>query len=220
MYKIKELPIDQQPREKLMDLGAQALKLEELLAIVLGVGTKKENVLELSKRIFQDYGAKNISGYSRVEDIMLDFDIPKVKACQVLACFEIGKRIFVDKTVEMSVIRSPQDVWELVSDMHNLKKEYLRGLYLNIKNQVIYDEIISIGTIDQSIAHPRDIFAPAIKYHSAALIIVHNHPSGDSTPSQADIELTKKIKEISNLLSIPLLDHIIVTKTDYRSIIC
>lgn len=218
MYKIKELPIDRQPREKLIDRGPQDLSLEELLAIILSTGYKKENVLELSKRIFQDYGSKAITGYSRVSDLMTDFAIPKVKACQVLACFEIGRRIFADKNVDMTVIRSPQDVWEFVSDMHNLKKEYLRGLYLNIKNQIIHDEIISIGTIDQSIAHPRDIFTPAIKYHAASIIVVHNHPSGDSTPSQADIELTNKIKDIGNLLSIAVLDHIIVTKKGYKSI--
>ena len=218
MYKIKELPADQQPREKLINLGPQDLSLEELLAIILSTGYKNENVLELSRRILQDYGSKAITGYSRVSDLMVDFSIPKVKACQVLACFEIGRRIFSDKNVEMPIVRSPQDVWEFVSDMHNLRKEYLRGLYLNIKNQIIHDEVISIGTIDQSIAHPRDIFAPAIKYHAAAIIIVHNHPSGDSSPSQADIELTHKIKDIGNLLSISVLDHIIVTKSGYQSI--
>lgn len=218
MYKIKLLPEDQQPREKLMNSGVQALNLEELLAIILGTGYKKENVLELSKRIFKDYGSKTITGYSRVSDVMTDFELPKVKACQVLACFEIGRRVFADKSIDMPTIRSPQDVWEFVSDMHNLKKEYLRGLYLNIKNQIIHDEIISIGTIDQSIAHPRDIFAPAIKYHAAAMIIVHNHPSGDATPSQADISLTETIKKAGDLLSIAVLDHIIVTRSGYRSI--
>jgi len=218
MYKIKLLPEDQQPREKLMNSGVQALNLEELLAIILGTGYKKENVLELSKRIFKDYGAKTITGYSRVSDVMTDFELPKVKACQLLACFEIGRRMFADKSIDIPTIRSPQDVWEFVSDMHNLKKEYLRGLYLNIKNQIIHDEIISIGTIDQSIAHPRDIFVPAIKYHAAAMIIVHNHPSGDATPSQADISLTETIKSAGELLSIAVLDHIIVTRSGYRSI--
>ncbi|MGA1046597.1 MAG: RadC family protein [Minisyncoccia bacterium] len=218
MYKIKLLPEDQQPREKLMKSGVQALNLEELLAIILGTGYKKENVLELSKRIFKDYGSKTITGYSRVSDIMNDFDLPKVKACQLLSCFEIGRRLFADKSTDIPIIRSPQDVWEFVSDMHNLKKEYLRGLYLNIKNQVIHDEIISIGTIDQSIAHPRDIFVPAIKYHAAAMIIVHNHPSGDDSPSQADITLTSNIKAAGELLSISVLDHIIVTRAGYRSI--
>jgi DNA repair protein RadC len=218
MYKIKLLPEDQQPREKLMNSGVQALNLEELLAIILGTGYKKENVLELSKRIFKDYGSKTITGYSRVSDVMTDFELPKVKACQLLACFEIGRRMFADKSIDIPTIRSPQDVWEFVSDMHNLKKEYLRGLYLNIKNQIIHDEIISIGTIDQSIAHPRDIFVPAIKYHAAAMIIVHNHPSGDATPSQADISLTETIKSAGELLSIAVLDHIIVTRSGYRSI--
>jgi DNA repair protein RadC len=218
MYKIKFLPEDQQPREKLINSGVQALNLEELLAIILGTGYKKENVLELSKRIFKDYGSKTITGYSRVSDVMTDFELPKVKACQLLACFEIGRRMFADKSIDIPTIRSPQDVWDFVSDMHNLKKEYLRGLYLNIKNQIIHDEIISIGTIDQSIAHPRDIFVPAIKYHAAAMIIVHNHPSGDATPSQADISLTETIKAAGELLSIAVLDHIIVTRSDYSSI--
>ncbi|MEX0596208.1 MAG: DNA repair protein RadC [Candidatus Paceibacterota bacterium] len=218
MYKIKSLPEDQQPREKLMKSGVQALSLEDLLAIILGTGYKKENVLELSKRIFKDYGSKTITGYSRVLDVMTDFELPKVKACQVLACFEIGRRVFADKSIDIPTISSPQDVWEFVSDMHNLKKEYLRGLYLNIKNQIIHDEIISIGTLDQSIAHPRDIFVPAIKYHAAAMIIVHNHPSGDATPSKADIVLTEKIKSAGELLSISVLDHIVVTRSGYRSI--
>jgi DNA repair protein RadC len=218
MYKIKNLPPNQQPRERLIEFGAEALSLEELLSIILGTGYKEENVLELSKRIFKDYGPKAITGYQRVEDIMNDFGLPKVKACQVLACFEIGKRIFADNTVEITTIRSPQDVWELVSDMYTLKKEYLRGLYLNIKNQIIHDEIISIGTIDQSIAHPRDIFSPALKYHAAGIIIVHNHPSGDITPSKADIVLTQQLKDIGKLMSIPVLDHIIVSKSGYKSI--
>lgn len=218
MYKIKNLPSNQQPRERLIELGAEALSLEELLSIILGTGYKGENVLELSKRIFRDYGPKAIIGYQRVEDIMKDFALPRVKACQVLACFEIGKRIFADNTVDIPTIRSPQDVWELVSDMYDLKKEYLRGLYLNIKNQIIHDEIISIGTIDQSIAHPRDIFAPALKYHAAGIIIVHNHPSGDITPSKADIVLTQQLKDIGKLMSVPVLDHIIISKSGYRSI--
>lgn len=218
MYKIKDLPIDQQPREKLLEFGSQALSLEELLSIILTTGYKGENVLQLSQRIFKDYGSKAITGYKQVSDIMLDFNLPKVKACQVLACFEIGRRVFADNAVDIPTIRSPEDVWHFVSDMYNLKKEYLRGLYLNIKNQIIHDEIVSIGTLDQSIAHPRDIFSPAIKYHAAAIILVHNHPSGDSTPSQADITLTSKVREIGSLMSIAVLDHIIVTKSGYRSI--
>lgn len=218
MYKIKDLPPDQQPREKLIDLGSQNLSLEELLSIILVTGYGGENVVELSSRILKDYGPKAITGYTQVSEIMEDFKIPKVKACQVLACFEIGRRIFSDNTIGLTTIRSPEDVWNFVSDMHNLKKEYLRGLYLNIKNQVIHDEIISIGTLDQSIAHPRDIFSPALKYHAAAIILVHNHPSGDTTPSNADIMLTQTVKKAGELMSIAILDHIVVSKSGYKSI--
>jgi DNA repair protein RadC len=218
MYKIKELPSSQQPRERLIELGPESLSLDELLSIILGTGYKGENVLQLSQRIFNDYGTKAILGYRRVEDIMLDFSLPKVKSCQVLACFEIGKRMFQSNGGNIPTIHSPQDVWEYVSDMYTLKKEYLRGLYLNVKNQIIYDEVISIGTIDQSIAHPRDIFSPALKYHASAIIVVHNHPSGDVTPSQADKELTRRLQEIGNIMSIPVLDHIIVSSTEFKSI--
>ncbi|MEY3470738.1 MAG: hypothetical protein RLZZ223_88 [Candidatus Parcubacteria bacterium] len=218
MYKIKELPLDQQPREKLIDLGSQNLSLEELLSIILVTGYKGENVIELSSRILKDYGPKAITCYTKVADIMEDFKLPKVKACQVLACFEIGRRIFADNTVGLTTIRSPEDVWNFVSDMYTLKKEYLRGLYLNVKNQVIHDEVISIGTLDQSIAHPRDIFSPALKYNAAAIILVHNHPSGDTTPSQADIRLTEVVKKVGDMMSIAVLDHIVVSKLGYKSI--
>lgn len=218
MYSIKNLPSDKQPRERLIDLGPGSLSLEELLSIILGTGYKKENVLELSRRILQDYGPKTIIGYHTVADIMRDFSLPKVKACQILACFEIGRRMFSEDTGDLPQVSSPEGVWKFVSDMYSLKKEYLRGLYLNVKHQIIHDEIISIGTIDQSIAHPRDIFTPAIKYQAAGIIVVHNHPSGDVTPSRADILLTKKLKEVGELMAIPLLDHIIISKSGYRSI--
>lgn len=105
---------------------------------------------------------------------------------------------------------SGEDVYKYCKDMQKLPKEYLRGLYLNVKNEIIHDEIISIGTIDQSICHPRDILRPAILHNAAAFILVHNHPSGDTTPSQADINITNKIKKISYILSITLLDHVII----------
>ncbi len=157
--------------------------------------------------------------YKSVQDIMRDFNIPKVKACQIISCFEIGRRLYNKKESDLVKIHSPEDVWKYVSDMYSLKKEYLRGLYLNTKHIIIHDEIISIGTVDQSIAHPRDIYAPALIHSASAVILVHNHPSGDTTPSKSDLDLTKKIINLGNIMSVPLLDHIIITKKTYKSII-
>jgi DNA repair protein RadC len=127
--------------------------------------------------------------------------------------------MYEDKKLEKHRVSSPEDVWVYTKDMHNLAKEQLRGLYLNVKHQIIHDEIISIGTIDQSIAHPREIYKPAIIHSAASMILIHNHPSGDLTPSRADQELTEQVARIGRLLCIPLLDHIIVSYTGYKSLI-
>lgn len=217
--KVKDLPIKQQPREKLLEFGLDSMELNELLAIILSTGYKGENVLDLSQRILSDYGSKAIMSYKTVKDIMQDFNLPKVKSCQILACFEIGRRLYNKKDQDLVKIHSPEDVWKYVSDMHSLKKEYLRGLYLNTKHVIIHDEIISIGTVDQSIAHPRDIYTPALIHSASAVILVHNHPSGDNSPSEADLNLTKRVVALGDIMAVPLLDHIIVTKKSYKSII-
>ncbi len=218
MAEFSKLRKDMQPRERLLAHGAEDLELPELLAIILRTGYKSEDVMELSRRLFSDYSSKAIVGYQRVEDVMADFGLPKVKACQVVACFEIGRRMFQESEnlVRMS---APEEVWKYVTDMHRMKKEYLRGLYLNTKHQVIHDEVLSIGTLDQSLAHPREIFAPALIHAASAIILVHNHPSGDLSPSEADLQLTRRVSEVGRLMSVPVLDHIIVSWKGYKSLI-
>lgn len=217
MTKVKDLPPDLQPREKLAEYGADSLDLSELMAVILATGYKKENVLELSERVFSSYGSKAITAYNQVEEVMKDFHLPPVKSMQILACLEIGKRLYV-KNEEFPLITSPQDVWNYVWDMTSFHKEHLRGLYLNTKRRIIHDEIISIGTLDQSIAHPRDIYRPALIHVASAMILVHNHPSGDLTPSEADIQITNQVKQAGEILSIPCLDHIIVSRAGYRQV--
>jgi DNA repair protein RadC len=207
---------DLMPREKLALYGVEKLESWELLAIIFGTGYKKESVVELSQRIFQEYSPRSITTYQKTEEIVQELGLPPVKSAQLLACLGIGRRVFYSDGAEK--LRSPEEVWRYCQDTARGNKEILRGIYLNVKNRVVHDEVISVGTVSESIAHPREILGPALRNHASSLILVHNHPSGDLTPSQADIDLTHRIEEASRLLGISFLDHIIVSEEDFRSI--
>lgn len=133
-----------------------------------------------------------------------------------MACVELGKRLF-QKPSSMRQIKTVDDLYQIVMNMRFLKKEYVRGLYVNTRNRIIHDEVISIGSLDANILHPREIFRPAIEYGAYAIIIAHNHPSGDPQPSPSDLKVTQKLSQIAQLLQIPLLDHIIVGEEGYFS---
>lgn len=219
VLKVRDLPQQDKPRERMLEYGVQSLNMSELLSVVLMTGTKKEDVLSISNRVIKEYG-KSIFSNNKIDikKISQDLDIPLTKICQIIACGELGKRLF-DKNINgLKVIRTADDVYEYTKDMHTLAKENLRGLYLDTHNRVIHDEVLSIGTINSSIVHPREVFKPAIEYGAAAFILVHNHPSGISTPSESDKYITKQIVEASKVLGISLLDHVIVTRDGYTSI--
>lgn len=213
-----DLPNDEKPREKLSTLGPKALTIAELLATVLSVGTKKEDVLAMSSRIIKEYGEKSILSVTDPEVLSRDLDIPIVKAMQIVACAELGRRFYQKNDASAPIIRTASDVFEYVKDMRQLSKEHLRGIYLNSHYKVVHDEIISIGTVDTSIIHPREVFRPALEYATVAVILVHNHPSGTTTPSDADITITKQLVEAGKLIGIDLVDHVIVTKHSFASI--
>lgn len=218
VLKIHDLPLESQPRERLVKQGASALSLQELMAVILNTGTKSEGVLEMSSRIIREYGEKSIMSEKDAEKLALELNIPLVRACQIVACGEIGRRVYEKKDSGFAVIRTAKDVYEYLQDMHNLPKEHLRGLYLNSHNRVIHDEVISIGTINTNIVHPREVFRPAIEHSAAAVVLAHNHPSNIATPSAQDIEITKQIMEAGKILGINVLDHVIITKNTYISI--
>ena len=220
-YKISELSPEKRPRERLFKNGPSALTDVELLAIVLNTGIRKkehkEDVLELSNRILKEYGSLSIVNEKNVKKLMDRLEIPKVKACQIVACFELGRRFFSEDQEEI-FIREPNDVYKyLKNQTENLKKEQLIGLYLDSRNKLIYEEIISLGTLTTNLIHPREVFKPAIEKSAAAIILVHNHPSGDPTPSEDDIKITQQLIEASNLINIEILDHIIIGKGKYIS---
>lgn len=217
IYNIKALPEEKRPREILIDKGPDVLKNYELLAIVLNTGYKDESVLELAHRILQDYGSKAITKEKGVARLMQEVGVPEVKACQIIACFELGRRFFMEDTGRMPTIQGPEDVCKYLEDMKKLKKEQFRGLYLNSRNKLIHDEVISIGTLNANLVHPREVFSPAIEFASAGVILAHNHPSGDTEPSEDDLTITKRLVEAGKLFGIEILDHIIITKDEFFS---
>jgi DNA repair protein RadC len=218
ILKIKDMPDEERPREKMLKHGPAHLSVTELLAIVLSTGTKTEGVMEMASRILKDYGAHSLMSRSDARELSTNLNIPLVKAMQVVACAEIGRRFFDKKTGELPLIRTAEDVWKYASDMHSLPKEHLRGIYINTHHRVIHDEVISIGTINSNLIHPREVFKPAIQYGAVAVILVHNHPSGVVTPSVADIAVTKQLVEVGKMVGINLVDHVIVTSQGYASV--
>jgi len=215
---IKDLPIEERPRERLVRHGAAVLSNAELLAILLRVGNKEENAISLAHRILKQEQGLRFLVDSKVEQMASIKGIGQAKAAQIKAAIELGKRL---TTFELGVdkpVKSPQDVANLLmEDMRYLKKEHMKLVLLNIKCNLISVEEISIGSLNASIVHPREVFNPAIKKSSASIIMVHNHPSGDPTPSSEDIAITARISEAGKLIGIELVDHIIIGDGKYTS---
>ena len=215
-FRVKDLPADEKPREKLINHGAKVLRDDELLSIIFGKGTKKEGVLEISKRVIKKLGYMSDNIEIDVAQAKNVFGLSEVPACQIVALLELGRRLF-GKSKDY-VFRSPDDVFEYAKNMGKLKNEMMKGLYLDTKNKLIKDQVIAVGTLNIDYAHPREILAPALEYRASAFILIHNHPSGDPTPSEDDIRFTKRIKEVSEVIGIPFIDHIIIGDNTYRSL--
>ena len=215
---VNDLPAEEKPREKLISQGPEALSTKELLAVVLVNGTTKEELLEMTDRIVREYGEKSIFSIKNPETLAKDLEIPIVKSCQIVACGELGRRFYDKKETGFTTIRNAKDAFEYLQDMRNLPKEHIRGLYLNSHNRLIRDEVISIGTVNSNLIHPREVFRPAIESNAAAVVLAHNHPSGEATPSSEDILITKQLVEAGKILGISVLDHVVITKNDFVSI--
>lgn len=216
---VKDLPSEEKPREKLLKKGVESLNVAELLAIVLGVGTKKEELMAMSTRLIREYGSKGIVYQKNPEKITEELEIPISKSCQIVACFELGRRFYEKKAGSNVSIRNAKQAFEHLKDMGSLKKEQFRGLYLNTHYQLIHEEVISIGTIDSTIVSPREVFRPAIEHSAAAIILAHNHPSGVLKISKNDAEITNKLIEAGKLLNIEVLDHLIINSKKYLSLL-
>ena len=215
---LRDLPKDEKPREKLMRHGPAVLASAELLAVILGVGTTKEDALAMSRRLIKEYGEAiiNQKDPARVSKLL---DIPITKACQFVACFELGRRFFkMPDAKSVVVLRTASQVFAYLKDMRNLPKENLRGLYLDPHYRLVHDELISVGTMTASAVNPAEVFRPALEWSAAAVILAHNHPTGVVAPSGPDVEMTKQIIAAGRLLGIPVLDHIVIAKDAYQSV--
>lgn len=217
MTKIKDIPKVDRPREKMEKYGPGRLSDAELLAIMLRTGTKDMNVLKLSQKILQKFEKDKFIDAS-VENLKNIHGIGAAKACEIIACFELGRRMLKDK--KSSILLSPKDVWERMEDIRGSKKEHFVVFYLDSRSQEIKREIISVGTLNESLVHPREVFEGAIKNNAASIIIAHNHPSGDLEPSRADIEITKRLVHAGKILDIEIVDNVIVSnnKLSFKSL--
>ena len=216
---IRDFPQDERPRERFIQFGPQSLSNHELIALMLRTGTKEESVLQLSNRLLTHFeGLRLLKDASLVEMTEIK-GIGTAKAIQVLAAVEIGRRIGNLVHEERYVIRSPEDGAKLLmNDMRFLSQEHFVCLYLNTKNQVLHKQTIFIGSLNASIVHPREVFKEAFRRSAASIICLHNHPSGDPTPSREDIDVTKRLAECGKIIGIELLDHLIIGENKYVSL--
>ena len=212
--RIKDLPKVERPREKLIKYGPEKLSNSELLAILLRSGKKGENVVELANKILKRFGAGKLP-YLTFDEIKDYPGLGPTKACEIVACFELGKRLLKGKKARIYL--KPREVWEELRDIRGHKKEHFVIFYLDSRNQEIKREIISIGSLNANLVHPREVFEPAVKNLAAQIILAHNHPSGDPEPSEDDLTITKRLVEAGRIMGIEIIDHIIVTKNGFLS---
>ena len=212
--KIKDLPKFDRPREKLVKYGVSKLSNSELLAILLRTGKNGKNAIELATEILQKFNSKNITD-TTIDEITKIKGLGTAKACEIVACFELGKRLLKEKKSNLYIL--PVDIFNELKDIRNHKKEHLYVFFLNSRNQEIEKELVSVGTLDTTSAHPREVFESAIKHSASQIIIAHNHPSGDFTPSSADVSLTERFVKAGVILGIELTDHVIVSAKGYFS---
>ena len=214
---MKDLPAHERPREKLLKQGTDSLRDSELLAILLRTGTKGKSVLTIAEEILRKYPKRAMLDVT-YEDLKQVKGISAAKATTLLAAFALSGRILQAQQSGRPLIETVEQAVAQIHDIRTHKREHFVALYLNARNELIHRENISVGTVNASIIHPRDVFAPAIEHNATSVIVAHNHPSGDTTPSPEDREVTVRLKEAGQLLGISLLSHVVVTKDSHSTI--
>ncbi|CAG5092421.1 DNA repair protein RadC [Thermobacillus xylanilyticus] len=208
---LRDIPREDRPRERMMIDGAEALSDAELLAILLRTGTRNESAVNLANRILRECGGLRQLVDMSIAELTNIRGVGPAKAVQLRAGIELGRRLARRAASDRPAIRKPEDAAKLVmEDLRSELKEHFVCLFLNTKNQVLARETLSVGTLNASLVHPREVFRAAIKRGSASIICLHNHPSGDPTPSPEDIALTRRLQEAGALIGIDVLDHIVI----------
>lgn len=214
---IKSLPLEENPREKAMNAGIGALSNVELLAVLLRTGSKKESVMELAARLLKEIGGLENLRYVSYHTLTHLKGIKAAKAVEILAAVELAKRMQV-KRPAANIVRSPQSVYDFLSDMQGFTQEHFVILILDNRHRIIARKTLFIGTVNASIIDVREIFVQVLNVHGVALIVAHNHPSGDAVPSHEDLDVTRQIQQAGEMMSVELLDHIIIGHNQYYSI--
>ncbi len=209
--KLTELKKVDLPREKMEKYGAKRLKNYELIALVLGSGIKGCNVLELARKIEKLIKHKSVENVS-LEDLLKIKGLGKAKAIQMLAIVSLVDRLGNENNLE---VLSTKDIWNLCADFRSSKKEHVVAFYLDTQQRLIERRIVSIGILDASLLHPREVFEPALQLSAAGVVLAHNHPSGNLSPSDEDISITRRIADAGDLLGITFVDHLIVSDKDF-----
>ena len=216
---IKEIPLNDRPREKMAANGAAVLTDAELIAILLRTGTAEKSAIDIASEMTAEGGLyKRLAGITRLNELTNIKGLGQAKAAAVLAALEIGRRIASAKPIEKIHLSCPQDVADfLMPRLRYAAKEQFVVILLNNKNKVIGTEVVSEGSLSSSVVHPREVYAPAILHHAAAIMVAHNHPSGDPKPSIEDEEVTRLLLRSGKVLGIPMIDHVIIGDGNYYS---
>ncbi len=216
---IKDLPLEERPRERLIHNGPEHLAAAELIAIILRTGSTNRSAVNVAEELIATY--KDLRGLAKasVAEIASCYGIGPAKAVQLKAAFELGRRVLTSNPVQQPSIRTPQDIFDLLkASFQDLDREHFKVVHLNTKNQVLKIETTAIGILSSSPVHPREVFKEAVKMSSAGLVLAHNHPSGDPTPSKDDLLLTSRLREVGEIMGIAVIDHVIFGDNRYISL--
>jgi DNA repair protein RadC len=219
-FTVHDLPVTERPRERLIKFGVESLSIPELLALIMGRGTRGRSVLVIANELLQKYKSlKNLEGAS-INELRAVQGIGEAKATQIKAALELAKRMEEDDSLQITktTVKSPDDILHIIKkELKGKKKEYFMVALLDTRNHLIAIRTVSIGSLDTSIVHPREVFLEAISNSAASVIFIHNHPSGNPDPSEEDIKLTRQLIEAGKILDIDVLDHIVVVDNGYFS---
>lgn len=214
-----DMPEQSRPRERMVEYGVSSLANHELLAIILRTGTRDSNVLQLALSVLGQFDDLFMLKEVTMEELMEIKGIGRAKAIELIATIEFGRRVSRSSQVKEGCVTSASAIAEmLIEEIGGLHQERVLALYLNTKNEILKKETIFIGSLNSSVAHPREIFKGAVRYSAARIILCHNHPSGNPEPSEADIVFTKRMKKAGELIGIELLDHLIIGENSYISL--
>lgn len=216
--RIGELPAEERPRERMRALGVEALSMRELLALVIGSGSRGRGTMELADDLVSSFESARDLALASVERLCRVSGVGEARASRVMAAIELGRRVLKSSRGDRKTVRCPADAAGVVmEDMMNLDREHFRVMLLDSKNAVISVETVSIGTVNASIVHPREVLKPALEKSATSIILIHNHPTGSVSPSREDILITRRFEKCGRILGIDVVDHIIVGDNNYVS---